>query len=325
MAWKKKEKLISREEAVAAAKKEFAPYWVGSEPLVAGVVTPEGGVSVHPLDLTFEKSAWIFILVDLTTFSGESALDIARDWHRRYSGYSVNFVLITRSTYKFLDTIATFQPMFKKHGLIFPAVLDHEGLLYRAFNASPAIPKVVLHAKGKIIFEKVGPQWFEGAESLLQHYLRESDPGLPFNLPFEGTHELPADQLRVELGRSTRPKGLAFGGKWTQEQDCIVARDGTAVMRFKSPSARISFVAERLSTEDRRSRIKIEANRDSAFEAISGADLTMAEDGSSELKVAGPMIYHALVNLPERLREITLKFPDAERFPVALYGIRLGS
>ena len=37
MAWKRKEKKLTPDEAIALAKKELAPFWIGSEPLFAAI------------------------------------------------------------------------------------------------------------------------------------------------------------------------------------------------------------------------------------------------------------------------------------------------
>ncbi len=63
--WKKKEKALTPEEAIAAAKRELAPFWYNSEPLLAAVRT-EAGASVLPLNSNFVQKSWAYVFVDPT-------------------------------------------------------------------------------------------------------------------------------------------------------------------------------------------------------------------------------------------------------------------
>ena len=57
MAWKPKEKQLTPEEAIAQARKELAPYWLNSEPLLAAVRGDDQKITVHPLAKDFESKA----------------------------------------------------------------------------------------------------------------------------------------------------------------------------------------------------------------------------------------------------------------------------
>jgi transposase len=59
MVWKKKEKPLSPEEAIAQAKRELAPFWFNSEPLLAAIKT-EAGASALPLTSDFVDRPWLF-------------------------------------------------------------------------------------------------------------------------------------------------------------------------------------------------------------------------------------------------------------------------
>ena len=57
MVWKKKEKLLSPEEAIAQAKRELAPFWFNSEPLLAAVPVVLYGDWLRTGDLDFVRVA----------------------------------------------------------------------------------------------------------------------------------------------------------------------------------------------------------------------------------------------------------------------------
>src|SRR5581483_9150852 len=95
MVWKPKEKELTPEEAVAAAKKELAPFWHGSPPLLAGVLSPQG-VTAHPLDPAFGAKSWLLFFLDPTDAAGESAFSYARELHRRYHQHNVGCLLVFR-------------------------------------------------------------------------------------------------------------------------------------------------------------------------------------------------------------------------------------
>ena len=96
MAWKPKEKPLTHEEAIAVARAELAPFWMGSEPLIAAIRAREGKASVHPLDKDFERRSWALIFVDLMNYKGEGVLRYAREWARRYAAHNLGVLLVVR-------------------------------------------------------------------------------------------------------------------------------------------------------------------------------------------------------------------------------------
>ena len=70
----------------------------------------------------------------------------------------------------------------------------------------------------------------------------------------------------------------------------------------------------------------VELDEKPVFDAASGADLEMTDEGKSVLspEFAKPRILEALAGLPEKNRNVSFRFPGADAAPVALYGIRVG-
>lgn len=324
-AWKPKEKQLTPEEAVALARKELAPFWANSEPLIAAVRGEGGGVTVHPLDRSFAERAWLLFFADVTAYEGECLLQYARDWHKRYACHDLGFLLVVRPSYGFMETARAIAPLLSRAAPPFGIVLDQGGLLTEAFGAGGAnMPKVTLFQAGKCVFERVGKSWHVDTELGVQRFLRASDPGLPLPLPFDPPENAVVTRGALELGGAKLPGGIQLRGKWAREAGRIVAQDAAATFSFRSPAARVSLIAQGASLADEPSRIRVELEGVPVFDAAAGQDLAFGDDGGSDIKIIEPKLYHALAALPAKARAVTFRFVDADRLPVALYGLRFG-
>jgi len=355
MAWKPKEKALTAEEAVELAKKELEPFWIGLSPLIAAVRT-ENTVSLHPLSNDIATKVWLILFLDPTEYSGETCLHFAREWYRRYQSLGIHILCVYRPPYQFLrsqDLVTLFN---RKQQITFPVAIDAEGLLSVAFGAE-VLPKVVLLHQGKVSFESSGVNWADDTEKKIQDFLRISDPGLPLLRSFRLSKQSVQDVEQIEFGRNASAKVLAkfpapgfnpattleptefksnrrpdvmklgeffISGKWLQEDERVVTHDPSAVLGFRSSASRVSLIAQSLAKSTEMAKVVFEVNGSTVYEAIAGEALQMDEDGHSLVKVEGGNIYHALVNLPPEDREITIRFPHADRVPVGIYGIRLG-
>lgn len=327
MAWKPKEKQLTPDEAVELARRELAPYWLGTEPLLAGVRGADGRATAHPLDKSFEKKAWLLLFADVTDFSGEALLKYAREWVRRYSSHELGILLIARQSYSFLSVAKSLLPFLGKGFEAFPVAVDPEGLITEAFGGGKQVyPAAKLLHQRKVVFDRSGANWAEGAEKELQRFLRLADPGLPLPLPFEPAVEGSRDIAGAELGLRSRSPLFKFTGRFAQEPDRVVVQDPAASIRFASPSPRISIVAQSTAAAGEPTRMRVELNGDTVYDSVAAADLSFGDDGGSEIKVSEGRLYHVLHSLPvDKGREITLRFPDSDRLPVAVYGVRFAS
>ena len=328
MVWKPKEKQLTLEEATALAIKELTRFWFGSKPLIAGVKSGNK-VTALPLDPTFTNKSWLMFFIDPTDFSGESVLEYACEWYRRYAPNDLNFLLFLKIPYQFLRTNEAIQQMIRKLQIPFPLALDEEELLFSAFNAK-SLPKVILFDRNQYIFEHGGNEWLKGTELKTQQFLRSRDPGLALLQPFQSERPLTEDGFRIDFGKNQKipatfsGKNFSRSGKWEQEDERIMTADPEAAIKFISPSPRISVIAQSLSKLREMSKLVIEVNGIPAFDSFASENLTMDDDGQSIAKVEDGQLYHVLANLPEENREVTLRFPIANRVPIALYGLRFG-
>jgi hypothetical protein len=360
MTWKPKEKELTPAEAIALAKKELSPYWLGSAPKIAAVKSGDKFL-IFSLDPQFEKKPWLILLVDVTQFSGYSALHYAKEWHRRYNTHHLGILLILLPVYQFLtQTKEVIKPFLELQQVQFPVVVDIDGGYSGAFETEEeavASPKVLLLDKSKRFFEYSGQNNLSKVEIDIQSFLRASDPGLPLLPVFLPQQKMIQDVLRIELGmhpkvgqtapfveegfhpttngyragqfHGMRPKSMKsdqifLSGSWTQDSERIMTSDASAVIGFLSPSAVVSLIAQAVTKSEDLAVIAIEINGSPVTETFSGVHVKMDENGQSVLYLEQRHLHHILTDLPASHREITLRFPEATRHPVAIYGFRFG-
>jgi hypothetical protein len=177
MIWKPKEKELTLDEALALAKKELTPFWLGSPPLIAGIEW-NGTFQVVPIDSEFNKKSWMIFLIDPTDFEGENAMLHAKEWHRRYALNRLGFILVLVPSYNYLRKIDAIQKLLDRQQINFPVVLDTQGELAHGFR-SPRLPKILLFHQGKSVSEMdAQSEPFFEIETKVQIFLRSLDPGL---------------------------------------------------------------------------------------------------------------------------------------------------
>jgi hypothetical protein len=351
MVWKPKEKELTLEEAVALAKSELTPLWFGSEPLVAAIRGAEGQKpSVFPLANHFSTVPRLFIFVDPTQPGSEFLLKYGREWHKRYQPNGCELLAVFRLPYGGLQQAQDFQGLFRK-GLGFPVAIDRDGLLAEALSARE-VPAIALLHKGKTVFVDV--DWRKPAEIelKLQHYLREGDPGLPLRPPFQGDAVAPASESSMEFGRGRGPAFPAPGfqgnvqgfgtaqfptpipagdlskspffiqGSWIQDADRIATSDPAAVLAFHASRAKVAIVGQCLSKIGGTGKLIVELEGRPVFDVFAGDSLQMDDEGNSRVQLEGLQLYSMLRALTPDSRRVTLRFPAAREFPIAIYGLR---
>ncbi len=351
---RKKDEDLTPQEAIAAAKKELAPYWFNSSPLYAAIKTANGP-TVFPLTNDAKDLALpvLVMALDLMNYAGREALSYIKEWYSRYAGVGLQMAVIIRPTYPFLRIPATLQQFCRREGFQVPMCLDHEGLYAEAFKITK-YPKVRLMHWGNVILEQDGKDWVNNIENKIHGFLRAHDPGLPLHKIFVPETPFAHDQGEMEFGKSggtifslpgfqksqsaflvgnfkgTRPtwvdKGEVFlSGKWIQDGDRVATSDPTATMGFQSLGPRFSFIAQCLGKPGDVSRVIIELENAPLVDVFYGSDLSVDDEGRALMKVDTGKVYHALRTLPEDNREITLRFPNADKAAVAIYGVRFGN
>ena len=335
MAWKPREKQLSPEEAVALAKKELQPFWFGTVPLMAGSGSGDK-VTAHPLDPTLTEKPWLILFMDPTTFSGESALAYFSEWSRRYATLGVQFLVILRFPHQELPSRLSIDEGFiQTHEISYPVAVDPDGLLSAAFSASPG-PKLVLLDNTTIrISASGGKDWLSGIEAKLQKFLRLSEPGLPLQVAIP-TENLVSDLPSIEFGKdkmkfevcssapnSPEPGRIYLAGKWEHLDEKIVTKDQNASITFRSPAERVAVIARSAQQKNHDEAIMhVLVNGLPTFEEYFDRHLSQDDDGNASVSIEQRWFHQLLKGLPEKSRNVTLCFPTAHIYPIALFGLR---
>ena len=361
MGWKQKEKELSVEEAIELARRELEPYWFGSRPLIIGIQS--GGQFVTlPLDPEFPNKAWLIFCVDLTDFTSETVFYFAREWNRRYHSHHLRILIIIATRYDYLKKPDFYEKIKEKRQLDFPLTIDIQETLFPAFGVSQYM-KILLQRGVQRHFEHDQSTCFKQSEAEIQHFLRSTDPGLSLPPLLKPSQPIQLDIDRYEFGyrpkigkkvtylfgdfgppneagersglfehaklNTVEPGEFHILGNWTQNAECITTNDPYAQICFHCPSSELGIVARAVHPKDQprndtNSSISFEINGENAYDAIMGSHLIFDETGLSVLRIDQPMLYHALTQLPAEPKEITLRFPNADRAPVEIYGLRFG-
>lgn len=354
MNWQTRDKDLTREEVIALAQKNVAPYWLNSLPLFMADQA-DSGLGIFPLDEQVIKKTWVLLFVDLSTFGGESILAYAAELDRRYRAYQVGVLIIIHAPYLFSKVKRHIHHWGRTHAVSMPCAFDFDDSLRAAFGVRSE-SQALIFDQGKRVFESSEGLELPVLEKFLQNFLRQKDPGLalfPVLQPFAG---VPVDSKRFEFGftqsfgENAQFRGVEFKeldpmtrvgmpqestspvpgefllvGKWHQDWERIWTADPLARIEFESPAPWVSLVAQPLAGEPKdKCFIEVELSSDRVYSDVIGSHLHLSETGEAVLEFSHPGLFQLLKKLPSKDRCINLSFPLADQAPVALYGIRFG-
>ena len=326
MAWKgwKKDEQMTLSEAMAQAKAELTPFWHGSPPLLIGL-NVNGKSQIFPLEEAFKKQNWLIYLLDATDFSGRGMLVYAREFHKRYGNLGLNSMAVFRSGYSYFKNKKVIEGLLKRQEISFPVAVDPDSNVFAGFGVEIA-PKVILMEHGTPVIEQAGEKWIEGFELSVQAFLRKTDPGLPLFPPFSAGG-LKKDISRFDLNKKALPgipKGLVkVTGKWSLEDDRAKTADSKATLAFTSTAEDVTIIVQtEAQSPVENSKIIIEINGAPSRQTYAAKDLIFDEDGHSCFRPEIARLYHVLEGMQKGHKEITLRFPNAERIPVGIFGMR---
>lgn len=338
MGWKRKEKELTREEALALAKEAAQPFWIESPPLFTALEQPDGTITVHPLQDSFTNEIWILLATDLTQASGKNSVDTAEKWAKRYKSFGIRTLIVFVPPASFASDRAFVSNLMSAYESELPVVIDANHGIHRVFSSSggPAsipVPYGVYLEKGVPVFmgsaSGINDDWEPGFELKLQNRLRESDAGLPLSPPLvpdpgrwmdRGNVNFSADPDQQKILK--KKLQLAVTGEWDRADDHWSTSDPSATITFSCPSSGFSLISKWMVRTVESARIFIEVEGAPAYENFAGANLRFDEGGQSFVDAKDLSIQQALISLPKDARRITLRFSTAKRTPVALMGFR---
>jgi hypothetical protein len=337
MAIKRREKPLTPAEAVALAKQQLAPYWFGHhEPLMAAV-REGGGVRAYPLDSWMTERAWLIFFVDPFSLSARDALLFAQSWAHRYEPQKLNVMVILKLPFEFSQESEWGHKFSQQFTGAVVTVMDRDSLLHQAFQVT-ALPHLILLHQNKRLFDRAGSNWYQGAEPEVQKFLRLSDPGLPLFEPLTEPENPVQNQFEMNIdGAHLDQSMFQLEGKWSTEKARIVTQDPHAAISFQCEGKKLAIIAQALA-ERGESEMVVELSRDYPKDGgILGEDLNLdvqvlgnplaepIQKRRAQAMIGAPRLYSLFRALPESHREVTLRFPRADKVPVAFYGLRFGN
>lgn len=330
MAWKRKEKDLTEDQVVAMAKQELAPHWYNTAfPLLAGL-EEEGTLSVHPLDPHFRDSAWVVIALDPFSNEGLLAIHLAMEWARRYETHGVKTLLAFPDLSDVFSDRRGVETFIDSQQIPMPVFVDQGGLVSRGLGGQ-TLPSLMFLTHEGVQFVRSGPQWFESIESEIQTYLRKKDPGLSLSMILN-PEDPPRDQHRCDFGQGERvlkphivsktpiPLEIGLNGEWKHEPFYIVTHDPKAELTFDMTSAGFSLMARSMSKVLERARVVIEFNGAPLYDIFGWEDLSYDDHGRSMVEIRDARLYRVGKGFKEP-GKISLRFPNAESLPIALYSL----
>jgi hypothetical protein len=130
-------------------------------------------------------------------------------------------------------------------------------------------------------------------------------------------------------------KALILSGDWKREADRITTQDPSASIEFGMPGRRAAVVAQCL-VERGEVEMVVELTREYPRDGALDDDLVLdlqvltnpladeAQKRRAIVKVGAPRSYYLFRALPPSHQPVTLRFPGADKSPIAIYGLRLG-
>ena len=349
MAWKPKEAPLTLEEATELAKKDLAPIWFGSEPLFA-VIPADKKTIAYPLGPKFASNPWILLFFDPTDFNSESALLLAREWKHRYTPHGLDTLLCYCPKFQAMRRPECLAQFLKKLNHPFVSVLDDKGLISKAFSIKD-FPRALLLSDSQVLADIGGTIPLENLDVTIQSFLRKKDPGLSLHPVIKNFPHGKRDLLRIDFGdpklyptpgfKPTESgvmvarfpvtpsliesnKDFSLSGTWAKAGERIITSDPNATINIKTDATLVSWIAQGTNSENNKAEMSIELDGVPPFEENLGLDLHLAEDGRARTWIQEAKVYQLLVHLPQKVREITFRFPTANHAAIELYGIRLG-
>ncbi|MCC7442095.1 MAG: hypothetical protein IT285_10695 [Bdellovibrionales bacterium] len=333
MAWKPKEKELTREEAIQLARDEVAPFWIGSPPLLVAA-SVDGGARLFPIHAKFEEGAWLIHFVDPTSLDGIGLLQHAVTLDGRYSRYGIQTLMCLAPVHEHHLTRPSLEAFVALHRIRFPLAVDFNGMIARALEVA-RLPTSLLIEKGQTLMRTDGGNVAE-TDARIQTYLRGRDPGLPLHPVLDLDPSLPVDRGKLDLGKEKgakaiklKPGRLGFepgkfylSGEWTQDAEGVTTSDRTASLSVRCPSNGLAIIAGAQGKTIEAAKVFLEAAGVPAYDSHLSQDVKRDESGEPYVEVREPRLYHALHHLTNDLKDITLRFPAADRVPAKVFGFR---
>src|SRR3989344_2146424 len=138
MAKIKKERELTKEEALNQAREQMKPYWFFTSPLFAPTIlpTPTGGdtTAIFALEPDFNAKNWLLFFADPTLFSADILPLFIKEWNRRYINNNINSLIIISFPFKNFQASRYVDEWLKRWQIRLPTVLDFDFQIRESYN-----------------------------------------------------------------------------------------------------------------------------------------------------------------------------------------------
>jgi hypothetical protein len=328
MVWKPKERELTEEEAIEEAIKELRPLWHHSEPLFAVVFEgegqddrPMGEPRLFPLEKNFRARRWLLFFYDPTRFSDRAVHSHLRELIKRYAQQAITPILVLPGHFRFLRENLSIQHVLRSLKIEGIVVSDVEGRIARAFGIQ-ASPAFALVDRGATPLLSQGIRELSRFEGQLQTFLRGIEPGVSFFPTIQTEGVLRDERLSAEFA-SGNLGGLRFShDPGPLVEGAFVISNPLFSASLLIPGPELGLILEPASS-DAVAHVVIESGGMPIYDSYYGEELRMDDEGRTGFVVNEPKLYRATKGLPDRFRNISIRFPGADKMPVRWYGIRV--
>ncbi len=318
--------------------------------------------SLHPIDPQFLTKRWFLGFADPMTNDGESLIRLMVELNDRYGSLNLGFVLILKPALKSLSTTEAIQTFAKSLNVKFAYCLDVEETTFKVFGNPQRKPMFVILDQGKPVYRSPEGDPFASIEVSVQSFLRQTDPGLPLlpiirdlsflsrkkfevgfgmgsttgvfdplllDRPelFKKNGDSPFYQADFQKGGSgshsvSTPGLVSLQGKWIRDDERIATNDPNAELTFVLRSSGFSVFAQSLAKKQEGSAVEVLINGLNIVDDFAGTDLKYDDEQTSFAQFGALRNYRLIKAIDPRSKILNLKFPTADKRPIAIYSIR---
>jgi|GEM_PF-6372337 len=317
MVWKPKERELTREEAIEAARKLLAPNWYHASPLFMAGPSPEG-IKIFPLDEVFSRGRWLIALLDPFTPSGTLALRHLKVLHARHIPHELGTIVICRSPHEYARERLVMESMFERKGIRFPVCLDPDGNLHAGFGASdPGGIHFRIYDKGVCVGSRTEAGISVAVEREAQQFLRQGDIGLALRplLADQGVRLI--DERKLDLARDAGSGGAGFrsiGESWRVEGGRRLACGPDCALELEVAPVELHLLAGIAARAGPLQRVRVSVEGAPVLPEIRGESLNEEDDGQTCASIRHARVVQLLLGEESpgaATRRVRLEFPNA--------------
>ncbi len=297
----------------------------------------EGGVWVNTPPLTAERLRGRVVLVDFwdyTCINCIRTLPYLVEWYRRYEPLGLTVVGVHAPEFPFSAETGNVLRAIERFGINYPVVLDNDYALWRAFSNRYWPAKYLADKDGFIRYVHFGEGNYAECEMAIQLLLREISPEAPMpdimrpirdtdipgihcyrptpelyfgsaRSPLEATDDGP---VRFELPERLEEDRIYLEGSWEVKPHYarpLPPRGVSASVHVICSASEVNVVVNPL--EERGFKVRVEVDSAPVASDEAGADVEVAEDGSTLLTVSEPRMYNVVRSGEFKKRRLTLR------------------